>query len=233
VSSSLSVAPTSVTERGSWRWCAENYLNNLWWKMDRQFIQQFSGTVTCTILDELCRKYSVARTIPGMLINKYQPLADALNRQARTVFTRGVAAQRTILTRDDVPLVVEQELTALFRAYGKDPLSALTKGLWMMKQHPVVIYDSMAYKGMTQAGLRPGYRYQSYYDAWFEFFERPENQSALDDSVAWAPTCASAARLIAAQKISAQSLSDFIGSPAFRNRVLDRWLTFKGGATNW
>ena len=62
---------------------------------------------------------------------------------------------------------------------------------------------------------------------------RQAYQSALDDAVAWAPTCPSAARLVATQKISAQSLNDFIASPAFRNRVLDRWLTFKGGATNW
>jgi hypothetical protein len=137
-----------------------------------------------------------------------------------------------VLTRDDVPLIVEGELTALFRAYGQDPLSALTEGLWMMKQHPVVIYDSKGYKGML-AGLKPGYRHQGYYDARFELFETPETQSALDDAVAWARTCPSAARLVATQKISAQSLNDFIASPAFRNRVLDRWLTFKGGATNW
>lgn len=233
MSSSVSVVPTAVPEKGSWRWCAENYLNNIWWEMDRQFIQQFSGTVTCPILDELCRKYRVARTIPGMLIARYQPFADALNRHTGTVFTRSAAAQRTLLTRDDVPLIVEAELTALFRTYGQDPLSALTKGLWMMKQHPVVMYDSMAKEGMKLAGLNPGYRYQCYYDAWFEFFERPETQNALDDAVAWAPTCPSAARLVATQKISTQSLNDFIASPAFRNRVLDRWLTFKGGATDW
>lgn len=233
MSSSVSVAPTTAPEKGSWRWCAENYLINIWWEMDRQFIQQFSGAVTCSILDELCRIYRVARTIPGMFMTKYQPLADALNRHAGTVFTRSAAAQRTVLTRDDVPLIVEGELTALFRAYGRDPLSALTKGLWMMKQHPVVIYDSTAYEGMKLVGLKPGYRYQSYYDAWFEFFERPETQNAIDDAVAWAPTCPSAVRLVAAQKISSESLNDFIASPGFRNRVLDRWLTFKGGATNW
>jgi hypothetical protein len=233
VNSSVSVAPTPVPAKGSWRWCAENYLHNLWWKMDRQFIQQFSGVVTCSILDEFCREYRVARTFDGMSIRRYQAFADALNRNTGTIFRRSAAAERTLLTRDDVPLIVEAELTALFRAYGQDPLSALTKGLWMMKQHPVVICDSTAKKGMKLAGLNPGYRYQSYYDAWFEFFERPETQSALDDAVAWVPTCPSAVRLIATQKISAQSLNDFIASPAFRNRVLDRWLTFKGGATNW
>ena len=175
----------------------------------------------------------MARTFSGISINKYQPLADALNRHAGTVFTRTPAAQRTMLSRDNVPLIVEEELTALFRAYGEDPLSALTKGLWMKKQHPVVIYDSMAKKGMKSVGLNPGSRYQSFYDAWVDFFESPGTQTALDNAVAWAATCPSAVRLVATQKISAQSLKNFIASPAFRNRVLDRWLTFKGGATNW
>jgi hypothetical protein len=152
--------------------------------MDRQFIQQFAGTVTSSNVDELCRKYGVARTFDGISIARYQAFADALNRHVRTIFRRSASAERTLLTRDDVPLRVEAELTALFRAYGQDPLSALTKGLWMMKQHPVVIYDSTAKKGMKLAGLNPGCRYQSYYDAWFESFERPETQNALDDAVA-------------------------------------------------
>lgn len=225
------VVPSAVAE-GDWRWCAENYLTNIWWAMDRRFIREFSGIVTCSVLHDLCVKYGVARTIPGTGIPKYQPFADALNRQASAVFMRSVAP-RTILTRDDVPLVVEQELTALFRVYDTDVLSALTKGLWMKKQHPMVIYDSRAYAGMKKAGLNPGSRYQTYYDAWFEFFERFEIQSALNDAVAWTLHCSSVTRLVADQKIDAQSLKDFIESPAFRNRVLDRWFTYKGGATDW
>lgn len=236
VSSKASVAPAvvvpSAPAKGDWRWCAENYLNNIWWAMDRRFIQQFSGTVTCSVLHDLCVKYGVARTIPGLGVNKYQPFVDALNRHTGTLFARS-AAPRTVLTRDDVPLVVEQELTALFRAYGTDPLSALTKGLWMKKQHPVVIYDSRARAGMKEAGLNVGYRYQTYYDAWFELFERSETQSALEDAVAWTPNCSSVVRLLASQQIDGQSLRDFIESPAFRNRVVDRWLTYRGGAINW
>jgi hypothetical protein len=174
--SATTVAPSVYVERtagkadprrgpqGSWRWCAEDYFTQLWWPQDRELMREFSENVTCEMLHNLCVLYRVARTIPGYGIAKYRPFVDMLNRR------RGTA-----MTRENVPSIIEEELSNMRRVYGKKFLSALTKALWMMKQHPIAIYDSYAWEGLRRRGLAPGYDgYRGYYKAWLGFFEQPD-----------------------------------------------------------
>jgi hypothetical protein len=108
---------------------------------------------------------------------------------------------------------VEKESGNMKSYYGKAFLSAITKAFWMMKGHPVVIYDSNARKGLRYFGLPPGDGdYHKYFDSWFAFFERPDTQDSLDDAVAW---------ILEQKKIQEGELREFVGSDHFRNRVLD------------
>src|ERR1019366_5264268 len=207
------------SEQGSWRWCAEDYFQEIWWPQDRRLVREFAGTVTCAMLHELCVLYRVARTIPGNGLAKYQPFVDILNRH-----------RHTVLTRTNTAFVIESELMTLHRAYSKQPLSALTKAFWMMKQHPVVVYDSYAWKGLDLLNLAPGYdRYGTYYAAWFRFFDRPQTQNGLDLAVRWLPECPFVVYLVSRGQIDSASLKQFTESSLFRNRIVDRWLTYKGG----
>lgn len=127
--------------------------------------------------------------------------------------------RKTKVSRKNVPIIIENELRNMRKAYGgKTFLSALTKAFWMMKRHPVVIYDSNARKGLWRYGLLPGYKdYSVYFDSWFKFFERDETRRGLDDALAWLAKNS-------VKKISLQELN----SDWFRNRVTDMRLFYVG-----
>ena len=144
-----------------WRRCAECYIEEIWWPQDRDLLRHFAGPVTNTLLHSLCVSYRVARTIPGSGLAKYQPFVDMLN-----------SHRETVLTKENTPEIIEDELANMYKIFGKNILSAITKALWMMKQHPVAIYDSYAWEGLRRLGLKPGYGgYRAYYEAWFKFFD--------------------------------------------------------------
>jgi hypothetical protein len=216
-------ADASAIPRGTWRWCAEDYFTQLWWPQDRKLMLEFSENVTCEILHNLCVLYRVARTIPGYGIAKYRPFVDMLNRH------RGTA-----MTRENAPSIIEEELSNMRRAYGKNFLSAITKALWMMKQHPIAIYDSYAWEGLRRRGLAPGYEgYRAYYKAWFRFFEEPDTQSGLNDALSWLPESAFVKSLLKAGLLVDSELKSLAGSMWFRNRVADRRLCFDGGVVEF
>jgi hypothetical protein len=174
------------------------------------------------MLHNLCVLYRVARTIPGYGIAKYRPFVDMLNRH------RGTA-----MTRENVPTIVEQELSNMKQAYGKKFLSAISKALWMMKQHPIAIYDSYAWEGLRRRRLAPGYDYRAYYKAWFGFFEQHDTQSGLDDALSWLPESRVAQNLLKAGMLADSELKSLAGSMWFRNRVADRRLCFDGGVVEF
>jgi hypothetical protein len=208
--------------QGSWRWCAEDYFTQLWWPQDRKLMREFSENVTCEMLHNLCVLYRVARTIPGYGIAKYRPFVDMLNRH------RG-----TVMTRENVPNIVEQELSNMKQAYGKNFLSAISKAIWMMKQHPIAIYDSYAWEGLRRLRLKPGYDYRAYYKAWFGFFEQHDTQSGLDDALSWLPESPVVQDLLKAGMLADPELKSLAGSMWFRNRVVDRRLCFDGGVVEF
>jgi hypothetical protein len=136
----------SAIAQGSWRWCAEDYLKEIWWPQDRQLVRQFSGKVNCEMLHNLCVLYRVARTVPGYGIEKYHPFVEMLNRY-----------RETVMTKKNVPEIIEQELSKMAQVYGRSFLSAITKAFWMMKQHPIAIYDSYARGGLRRRRLSSSY----------------------------------------------------------------------------
>jgi len=195
----------------------------LWWPQDRSLVREFSQDVNCEMLHNLCVLYRVARTIPGYGIAKYRPFVDMLNRH------RGTA-----MTRENVPTIVDEELSNMKQAYGKNFLSAISKALWMMKQHPIAIYDSYAWEGLRRRGLTPGYEgYRAYYKAWFRFFEQHDTQSGLDDALSWLPESPFVQNLLKAGMLADSELKSLAGSMWFRNRVADRRLCFDGGVVEF
>jgi len=134
------------------------------------------------------------------------------------------------MTKQNTTFVIEQELANMDQIYGKNFLSAITKAFWMMKQHPIVIYDSYAWEGLKRLRFAPGYsRYSTYYDAWFRFFDNPDTQRSLDEAVSWLPRSPYAQRLLDKGKTDVASLKSIAESQWLRNRVADRYLTTTGG----
>ena len=214
-------------ETDIWRRSAEIYLEKMWFgqnEQDRRLVLAFSrGAVTCEMLRDLCSpaKYGVARTVPGHGPGKYERFAEMLNRHRDTVMTKQNTAE-----------IVEGSLADMQVAYGKGFLSAITKALWMMKQHPVVIYDSNARAGLRK--LRPAREYKdyrSYFDAWFRFFDEPDTQSGLDDGLSWLPHSPAAKALVRSSKADSQEIQRLAESALFRNRVTDIRLFYAGGGT--
>jgi hypothetical protein len=210
-----------------WQGFAESYLEEMWCTQDRQLVREFSAReVTCEMLHDLCCRYGVARTIPGHieeigLEGKYKPFVDMLNKH-----------RETVMTRESVPEIIDKEVANMREKYkGRSLWSAISKAFWMMKQHPVVIYDNFAWKGLQKLGLKPGYKtYREYFDAWFTLFERRETKEALDDACSWLIKSPIALSLLAAGKLTASEFESIAGSKWFRNRVTDMWLCQKGGA---
>lgn len=192
-------------------------------EQDRRLVANFSSNaVTCEMLRDLCSpaKYGVARTVPGHGPQKYLKFADMLNRY-----------RDTAMTRANVPDIIEQELANMRKAYGKGFLSAIAKAFWMMKQHPVVIYDSYAWNGLQRLGLAPGSSYRTYFDSWFKFFDKGDTQKGLADALSWLPCSPAASSLIQARRVDASEIQRLAASELFRNRVTDIHLFYAGGGT--
>ena len=195
----------------SLRLCAEHYLRQ-WCNQDRGFHIAFSSdSIRCELLGKMCWDYQVARTVPGQGLAKYEQFANMINRY------RGITIER-----QDVPDIIEKELASMKSVYKKGFLSAITKAFWMMKRHPIVIYDSNARKGLRYFNLDPGDGdYRAYFDSWFSFFDRPEIQNGLTDAADW---------LLEKKKIQDEQLRNFVKSDHFRNRVTDMRLFYAGAA---
>jgi hypothetical protein len=222
----LHVAGLKTVEASVWRKCAAIYLEKMWLgqgELDRRLVAKFSSSpVTCEMLRDLCSpaKYGVARTVPGHGPQKYLKFADMLNHY-----------QDTVMTRVNVPDIIEQELASMRKAYGKGFPSAISKALWMMKQHPVVIYDSFAWNGLQRLGLAPGSDYRTYFNSWFKFFDKNDTQYGLADALSWLPCSPVASSLIQAGRVDASEIQRLAASQLFRNRVTDIHLYCAGGGT--
>jgi hypothetical protein len=213
----------SAETSGSWQWCAEDYLREIWWPQDRKLVRDFSGAVTCESLHNLCVLYRVARNIPGHGLQKYREFVDMLN-----------GHRNDAMTTENVPNIIEQELSNMNQAYGRSFLSAITKAFWMMKQHPVAIYDSYAWEGLRRRGLAPGYYgYRAYYKAWLSFFERQDTQGGIEDALLWLPQSPFLRSLLENGALAAVEFKSLAGSMMLRNRIADRRLCYEGGVVNF
>ncbi len=218
----------------AWKPYAEIYLDKMWFgqdEQDKRFVKEFESTITFGMLDDLFKKYSVARTIPGDDPARYERFAEMLNRH-----------RETEMTKENVPSIVEQEGNNLRQPFAKPrlhtrrPISAITKSLWMMKQHPIVIYDGNTWEGLQRRAdrlgrrdLKPGGSYRSYYSAWFEFFVDPETKKGLDESLKWLPESRAAQRIMEAGRASADDIRMLAAKDLMRNRVTDMRLFYEGG----
>lgn len=196
----------------SLRWCARHYLKQ-WCEGDREFFLGFSGGVTCELLRKMCLNYEVDRTVPGHGLEKYKQFAEMLDRY-----------RKTEVTLQTVPEIIEEELENMRRAYGKPFLSAITKAFWMMKRHPVVIYDSKARKGLRHYGFPPGHsNYRLYFNSWFKFFDTDDTKHGLDDALAWLRKSSTVPKK---HKLPTEEFEELAGSEWFRNRVVDMRLFY-------
>ena len=194
-------------------------------ELDKRLVRAFVQPVTCETLRDLCSpsNYGVARTIPGNGPEKYQRFADMLNRY------RDVE-----MTRENVPTIIELEFQNMRQVYGRGFLSAISKAFWMMKQHPVVIYDSNAWKGLQRLGLSPGYDgYGTYFASWFRFFDHAETQEGLDEALSWLPSSPAARNLVQSGKTDLEEIGRLAASSLFANRTTDMRLFHEGGDSIW
>jgi hypothetical protein len=225
-------------EETAWRNYAQVYLVRMWFGqggLDRRLVTSFKGTVTCEMLHDLFVKYGVIRTVPGDGMDRLKTFADMLNNY-----------REITMTKENVAGIVEREVVSMREVYGKGPLSAITKSFWMMKQHPVVIYDDNTWRGLWRRGLAPGYnRYGTYFDSWFKFFDDPETQKGLGDAMNWLADSPAAKQLVekaekdtlrdgqaaAAEKgrLVEEEIKALAASQLMRNRVTDMRLFYEGG----
>ncbi len=207
----------------NFRSCAEYYLRQ-WYELDRDLVAGFSsGPVTCALLADMSsrKKYKVARTISGHGVAKYQPFANMLN-----------AHRSTPITRDNFPAVIEGAVAQMALHYPRQFLSALSKAFWMMKGHPVAIYDSQAREGLRHHNLPPGNGdYRVYYNSWFTVFENLKTQHGLDDAVEWLLQSKSINTVMEKYGTSFPKLEKLIRSNRFRNRILDIYLFYYRGVS--
>jgi hypothetical protein len=222
----------------AWRLYAQIYLEKMWFgqcELDKRLVDKFKNGVTCEMLRDLFspKKYNVARTVPGRGPAKYTRFTDVLN------------SYRDIeMTKKNVPSIIEREEVNLRNSRGR-PKSAITKSLWMMKQHPIVIYDGNTWKGLQRRGLEPGNSYSTYFNAWFKFFDDPETEQGLKDALKWLPESPAAQRIVEKARADAakqgQAIAEEKGravadeirtlaaSDLMRNRVTDMRLFHEGG----
>jgi hypothetical protein len=202
----------------SFKLCAMHYLT-MWWETDRRFIKNFSRhRIEPAALREMCIAYGVNRNVSGRGAKRYTQFATMLQRY-----------QRIRIPPSKVPSVVEKELDNMREAYGESVLSAITKALWMLKGHPVVVYDNFACQGLRESGLSCHDRnYAEYFAAWFEFFSLRDTQRSIGDAQEWL-LCSDFVRSLAKEwNLSWDETREFIGSERFRNRVLDKYLWHLG-----
>jgi len=203
----------------AWRLYAEIYANKMWFgqnNQDKTFVERFTEAVTHDLLHDLFCKYGLIRNFSGSPdLGEFACMLNGYRDQA--------------IAKDRVPGVVEQEVAGMKKVYGFEPLSAVTKSFWMMKQHPIVIKDNKAREGLRRRGLRPGTTYSTYYSAWFQFHDDPETQRGLEDALSSFPQSSTARKIIDKGRADAAEIERLARSSLMRNRVVDMRLLYEGG----
>jgi len=204
----------------AWRLYAEIYADKMWFgqnNQDKTYVERFTKAVTHDLLHDLFCKYGLIRNFSGSPdLGEFACMLNGYRDQA--------------MAKEQVPGVVEQEVASMKKVYGFEPLSAVTKSFWMMKQHPIVIKDNKAWEGLRRRGLKPGTTYRTYYGAWFKFYDEPETQMGLGDALSWLPGSATAEKIVGRGKADAAEIKNLAESSLMRNRVIDIRLLYEGGS---
>ena len=103
-------------------------------------------------------------------------------------------------------------------------MSAITKTLWMLKGHPVVIYDSRARLGLCQLKLlKPNDKnYAAFYAAWIRLFKAKKKE--IRQAQKWLLKSAFVEELSNEWGADWEKVQKFIKSLDFQNRVIDKYL---------
>lgn len=203
----------------SFRECAAHYLDQ-WYRTDQRYVKDFSGgPVEVEQLSKMCRDYKVARTVPGKGDERSREFAEMLERY-----------RNRKLTTENAPEIISKETEKMREVYGngKRFLSAITKAFWMMKGHPVAIYDSNVRRGLRMVGLDPGGGdYCVYYRSWFEYFERKDVKRDVGRALEWLQISPCPRCFMGESILSPTGLRKLVRSERFRNRVVDMHLFFQ------
>ena len=186
---------------------------------DNSFVEQFTRDFTCTELHRFCVCYAVHRTIPGKdpTHKKYQPFVDMLKRH-----------RQTPVTREDAVRFIGERVDELVQHYGKGrPLSAVTKAFWMVKQHPMIIFDNNVSRGLGRLGLPTG-DYTRYVNSWLELSRRPKECKELLEALMWLPESPPARSLENRGIATTGQVRKWAEEPWFHDRVIDMYLWFAG-----
>ena len=196
------------------RYCAAYYLHQWFVDGDCVFWNEIGkrGTFEQDALGKLFKKYRVIRNIQGGTSN-LSDFCSVLNKAREKNFSPAT-----------IPEIVDDAVKGVRKAYQKDLTSAVSKALWMMRRHPVAIFDSRAREALVRMGLlrSSDQGYKIYYEAWMELFNRHDTQQHLRDACEWLSGSDYA------RSLEKQLNEDELSSEWFRNRVFDMRLFFIG-----
>lgn len=209
--------------------CAERYLR-MWCDpvrpgrfkdTDETFVRQFQRGVTCEELGRFFVCYAVARTIPGKDhegYERYQPFRDMLE-QHRNIE----------IVPEAMPGFIQTRVDEMAKQYGRRLLSAVTKAFWMLKQHPIIIYDSKASRGLRRHALQPGSGdYGRYVKSWRQFSELPKIKHELTEALAVLPESRLSGSLEERGIATKDEIRSLSRKPWFSDRVVDMYLVLRG-----
>lgn len=200
-------------------YCALHYLNQ-YYSQDCKYIEMFDGGKQSRdekrrLLREAATFYRVARNVPGNdkddpARERYEPVLQVLTRTSRTDFSVNTVKK------------IEQVERRLWVATGRKNrvTSFTTKMLWLMHQDDIIIYDSLARKGL---GI-PGAELDEFYGTWRQRFEMKRNE--IFDACGRLPNRHK--HVYNAGRTSADDIRHTIQFQWFHERVFDIYLWFKG-----
>ena len=192
-----------------------------WLTVDMELVRDINEHhFTTGSLDTLFKKYRVHRTFKGSGPERLNHCAAILNEP-----------EKKPELQDDMIMAVQSLTRRVAKIYEKNCLSAVSKALWMRWQHPVIIYDGNALRGLKLFGFRESLTdYCSYYHKWIDFFNRTTTQAEVDAACAWLPTSHYARSIIDKKGATQDQIDGWVKTDWFRNRIVDIRLWIRGTA---
>jgi hypothetical protein len=161
--------------------------------------------------DSLCvfaKSYGVMRTF------------NTIEEEPRLNAAYGALRETTCPIESDLVSKVENFAETLRKFYGKVPLSAASKFLWIRFRSPVIIYDSIVWKYLCDNyGLKDADGYTGYCRIWKRKFADYE-----EDIRAACAELKDIKTFTAASDVSDGDLEQWTSSQWFRNRVFDSYM---------
>jgi hypothetical protein len=210
---------TDQTEQREYRYAAATYLH-IWLTFDRRVHDAFHATgPTEEALRTLLTRYFAMRTLRGVKEVGLAPFVAALRQSVAGQVNDVVALVRT----------VNDAISPTYK--NRNCISAVSKALWMMRRHPVAIYDSLSRDGLRKFGeaFNDG-DYAQFHAAWCNYFNRQHAPDHIASACDWLVHSAFATNLGIHAVATRSELEQWTREPWFRNRVCDFRLMQAGSA---